>query len=261
MSGNSRLAKHAPGSSAGLIPLGRNFRSTTIEIQARRFTLAGLATYQRKMVESAMRKMIKADHVGRISNLGWVSFQPDGSISFGLSDRTYVSPRLCIRHFVWSAFNRITSQYIIPNDPSTLLPVRNPHFTYHPAAMFHLKANIDKKAEDEAIFEGIADLGLVLHQQGEMPWIRATSAPLSTRKPPGKMREGNIQTDDLLLKVPAVVANASVNMALDFVRPDAILTECPKPNIWQFTWHKVGLRIQVTPTTSQVATLSWFHSS
>jgi hypothetical protein len=123
-----------------------------------------------------MHKQLQASHVGQDVNVEYVSFQGDGSISFGLTDRTFIVPRHRERRFVWNAYNRITVQYVMPNNPNALLPVQNPHFTFHPDAMFHLKSNKDKKADDEAIFEGIADVGIVLDQQEEMPWIRTISA-------------------------------------------------------------------------------------
>jgi hypothetical protein len=39
----------------------------------------------------------------------------------------------------------------------------------HPAIKFHLKGDPDRISKDEAVFEGIADVGLVLQQQEQMP--------------------------------------------------------------------------------------------
>ncbi|OAF17862.1 hypothetical protein [Bradyrhizobium neotropicale] len=208
-----------------------------------------------------MRKLIKTNYAGLDRSVGWVSFQPDGSISFGLSDRTYVSPRLCVRGYIWNVYNRITTQYVVPSDPSALLPVQNPHFTFHPDVTFHLKSNSDRKAENEAIFDAIVDVGIVLNQQGEMPWIRATSAPIEDLKQPGAIRGSEIDTQDLVFNVPAIVAAASITVEIDFVRPEAILSEQPSPNSWQYEWQKVGLRIRAGYCAPQIATLSWFHSA
>ena len=96
---------------------------------------------------------------------------------------------------LWNAYNRVQIKYEIASDPSALDPVKNPHFTYHPAIMFHLKSNADSAQRDEAIFQGIADVGIVLNQDFEMPWIRAVSGRLSALKSPGARLDG-IPSDD-----------------------------------------------------------------
>jgi hypothetical protein len=207
-----------------------------------------------------MRKIIKGSHGGRVVNAGWMSFQPDGSVSFGLSDRTYVSPRFRERRFLWNVYNRVTVEYVVPSEPSTLLQVQNPHFTFHPDVMFHLKSNKDKKAEDEAIFEGIADVGIVLQQQGEMPWIRATSAPFDQLTETGRLRAPAIETEDLMTEAPVVMNTASMKMEVDFVRPEAVV-EHREAMTWEYAWGKVGLRIRTGFVAPQIATLSWFHSA
>ena len=207
-----------------------------------------------------MRRHVTVSHAGRTVSVGWISFQPDGSISFGLKDRTYVSPRLHERQFIWNAYNRITIEYVVPSDPDALLQVKNPHFTFHPDVMFHLKSNADRKAKDEAIFEGIADVGIVLQQQGEMPWIRATSAPLSTLKPSTEARSDGIETSDLETTAPAIMSDCSTRMEIDFIRPKAVVDRRNNSS-WEFVWEKVGLRIRVGHIAPQIATLAWFHSA
>jgi hypothetical protein len=177
-----------------------------------------------------------------------------------LSDKTYVSPRLCVRNFIWNAFNRISVEYVIPTNPDALLAVQNPHFTFHPDVMFHLKSNTDRKANNEAIFEGIADVGLVLQQEGEMPWIRATSAPIDQLPKTGKLREPSINTEDLLMPAPAVMSRASAKMEIDFIRPETVVDR-RNATTWEFAWGKVGLRIRTGAVPPQIATLSWFHFS
>lgn len=205
-----------------------------------------------------MRRNINVNHAGRRVGVGWISFQPDGSISFGLKDRTYISPRFRERRFVWSAYNRITIEYVVPSDPLALLQIKNPHFTFHPDVMFHLKSNEDRKSQDEAIFEGIADVGLVLQQQGEMPWIRATSAPLRTLRPSSKARNDGIATADMETTAPVIMSDCSTRIEVDFVRPD---NAADHRDSWGFVWGKVGLRIRVGHIAPQVATLAWFHSA
>src|SRR3972149_1021589 len=97
-----------------------------------------------------MRKYLVCDVADRRIAIAWLSFQPDNSISFGLNDRTYISPRFRDRIFIWNAYNRICTIYEVPTDPEALEPVERPHFTYHPDVMFHLKSNNDLIKEDQA---------------------------------------------------------------------------------------------------------------
>jgi hypothetical protein len=207
-----------------------------------------------------MRRLIKANHGGRVVNAGWVSFQPDHSISFGLSDRTYVSPHLCVRAFVWNAYNRMTVEYVVPSNPAALLSVQNPHFTFHPDAMFHLKSNRDRKAKNEAIFEGIADVGIVLQQEGIMPWIRATSGPVHELPAAGRLRAPEIDTEDLIVQIPAIMPSASMTIEIDFIRPEAVVGN-RDATCWEYVWGNVGLRVSVGFRVPQIATLSWFHAA
>ena len=73
-----------------------------------------------------MRKQIVYGHVGGEAGVAWISFQPDGSISFGLRDKTYISPQLKQRVPVWNVYNRIGIEYIVPSEPGALEPVQNP---------------------------------------------------------------------------------------------------------------------------------------
>lgn len=207
-----------------------------------------------------MRKIITTIHGDHQVGVGWVSFQPDGSISVGLKDRAYVSPKLRERQFLWNAYNRLTIEYVVPSDPKSLLPVQNPHFTFHPDVMFHLKSNVDRKRKDESIFEGIADVGIVLQQQGEMPWIRATSAPLDELSPSGPPRNDVSETAELATHAPIFMPRSSTRIEIDFIKPGDVV-ECRDESTWEFAWQKVGLRIKVGHVAPQIATLSWFHSA
>jgi hypothetical protein len=64
--------------------------------------------------------------------IAWLSVQPDNSVSVGLSDRTFISPRFHARQFLWNVDNRVTVEYLVPHDPDELRPVINPHLTFHP---------------------------------------------------------------------------------------------------------------------------------
>lgn len=207
-----------------------------------------------------MRKLLTITHLDRSVGVGYVSFQPDHSISFGLRDRTYISPRLRERRFLWNAYNRITVKYEMQSDPDTLLPVQNPHFTFHPAAMFHLKSNKDRRGKDEAIFEAFNPVSMVLQQQSAMPWIRAISNPIDTLTAAGELRSPGIDTEQLAVNAPVLMPRCSGSMGIDFIRPEDVAPH-RSSNVWEYVWGEVGLRIRLGHVAPQIATLSWFHSA
>jgi hypothetical protein len=199
-----------------------------------------------------MRKQLCCETPSRIINLGWLSLQPDNSISFGLNDRTFIASKFKERRFVWNAYNRQRYRYQVVTSNDAVEPVRNPHFTYHPDAWFHLKENIPDA--DGAVFEAIADLPIVLQQDAEMPWIRAYSGNIAALSNAG--RRSNEQIDLLKLSIPS--ETASVCMQIDFVRPDAGF-DLEHNSRWFFSWGKVGLRVSMSFTAPRLATLTWFH--
>jgi hypothetical protein len=197
-----------------------------------------------------VRQQLCCDTPARRIRLGWLSFQPDGAISFGLNDRTYISPKFKAQHFVWSAFNRIGIQYEVQSDPAALEPVRNPHFTFHPPHWFHLKSD-----GDGALFEAIADVPLALHQDSEMPWLRAVSTPLR-QLPTGGRRRDSFSEEEIGIALPH--EELSVCIELDLVRAGKIRVTSG-PAQWFTPWHGVAIRATLRPAAAQIATLSWFH--
>jgi hypothetical protein len=127
-----------------------------------------------------MLKHLTCQTPSRFVRVAWIALPPNGDISFGLSDKTYISPGFRNRQFVWNAYNRVTAQFEVPSNTNSLDSVKNPHFTYHQPHWFHLKSDKDRAHKDEQLFAGICEVPLVLQQQDEMPWIRATT---STTKP------------------------------------------------------------------------------
>jgi hypothetical protein len=122
---------------------------------------------------------------------------------------------------------------------------------------FHLKSNNQRKSQDEEIFSGIADVAMTLMQQPEMPWIRATSAPLADLRP-GAGRADGIDTEQLITQIPAIVLNPSAAIEIDFIRPIDVRAGLQGP-VWELAWHEAAVRISVKGTKGQIATLSWFH--
>jgi len=74
-----------------------------------------------------MRVMVNAVSAGSEHTIGWVSLQPDGSISVGSANRGFNSPRFHARQFLWNAHNRVTVQHLVPHGPEGLRPVTNSH--------------------------------------------------------------------------------------------------------------------------------------
>jgi hypothetical protein len=198
-----------------------------------------------------MRKHIVAALSGRKFNVAWLSLQPDGSISFGLNDRTYISRRFHAHIGFWNAYNRVAIEYVNPSDPGSLEPVVNPHFTFHPAALFHLRAN-----GDDEIFRGHCDVGIVLELDGVMPWIRAVSAPLTSLKY-GPPRADAIDTEEWTFN--SIGADLSSVIAVDLVKPTALGAN-ESFSTRSIVWRGVGVRVTVSLTWPQMATLSWFHA-
>jgi hypothetical protein len=105
------------------------------------------------------------------------------------------------------------------------------------------------------LFEGIADVGIAVHQNGHMPWLRAVSGLLSTL-PNGSLRENKKATEDLPIRVPS--EDCSIKISIDFVDPNhGNLQE--SLTSWTVGWHAVCIRLQLSMCYPQVSTLSWFH--
>ena len=183
--------------------------------------------------------------------IAWVSLQPGGTVSVGLSDKTFVAPDFKAQNFVWSVFNRETLHYIVLSDPNSMRPIRNPHLTFHPPHDFHLRAN-----GGQMLFEGIGDLGIMLRQDGVVPWIRFVSSPVSELRDARSPRNPE-RTEELVIRAPR--DDSSIGLGVDFVITEvrgtpagALLSHCVQ---WQDYW----LHLHAIPLPGQIATLSWFH--
>lgn len=157
---------------------------------------------------------------------------------------------------IWNVYNRIEIKYEVESDPQALEPVRNPHFTYHPRLLFHLKSNTDRSGRDEDLFQGIADVPIVLEQDHRMPWIRAISAPISQLGESGSRNDG-VPTEDLILQLPS--KDLSVQIALDFIRANTVAA-ANSISTWAYAWGDVGVEVSASFTYPHIPTLSWFHS-
>lgn len=190
----------------------------------------------------------------RTIRIAWLSLQPDGSISFGLQDKTYIAPAFKAQHFVWNAYNRVKLQYILPSEHDALEPVRNPHFTFHPSVWFQLTSG-PQGPQKARLFEAIADVGISVQQNGHLPWLRATTGSLRYLRT-GSLRKNHQQSEDLPLLVPSEMCSIAVD--IDFIQPGSGSAQVA-PSIWTFDWHDVSIRLRMSMTLPQIPTLSWFH--
>jgi hypothetical protein len=177
-----------------------------------------------------MRKHLTCQTPSRFVRVAWIALPPNGDVSFGLNDKTYISPRFKNRKFAWSAYNRVTAQFEVSSSPNSLEPVKNPHFTYHQPHWFNLKSDKTKAHKDEQLFAGICEVPLVLPQQEEMPWLRATTAQLNQLRSAG-LRWSKVPNDDLPFMVRS--EDISIKIAIDFIRPEAAF-QTIDANTWRF---------------------------
>lgn len=185
--------------------------------------------------------------------VGWISFQPDGSVSIGLSDKTFVTPQFNSRNFVWNVNNRQTVEYLVPSKPGSLHPVRNPHLTFHPPNCFHLRENGKQK-----LWEGIADVAIMLEEDGRVPWVRFVSKQFSELKIVGTPRS-SLKTD--IRKIELDNPESSICIAVDFLQ-----TKGEAPPEWVSNRIRgatggVAIDVHLFPTKPQVSTLAWLHQS
>jgi hypothetical protein len=182
--------------------------------------------------------------------IAWISLQPDGAISVGLSDRALVSPRFHARQFIWNAYNRVSVRYLVPHSPHELQAVSNPHLTFHPPIYFHLRAN-----KDTELFAGIAEVEIMLAQDGHVPWVRFVSKPVHQMSVAGESRHPQRTR---VLKVPIDSADVSVGVAVDFVRQDASRAAgVAAQEFLDCGQNRLHIRCEVI--AQQDATLAWYH--
>ncbi len=191
-----------------------------------------------------------ADEIER--SIGWISFQPDGAISVGLTDRTFVSPKFRARKFLWNLYNRVTLEYLVAHSPEALESVNNPHLTFHPPIYFHLRAN-----GQEELFAGIAEPRLMLEQDNRVPWIRFVSRPLheiGTAKQPRDSEKSSVE------KFSVPTTDCSIGFGVDFIRSTQVeSSELLFSRCVDWKEHRVHVFCEVLP--AQISTLSWYHQS
>ncbi|MDM0022187.1 hypothetical protein [Variovorax saccharolyticus] len=190
---------------------------------------------------------------GKSYRIGWISLQPNGDISGGLNDRAFVAREFTAQLFVWSVFNRVRVAYLVPDDPKAARPIDQPHLTFHVPAYLHLTSKGNR-----VTFEAIADIALAVDQQGEVPWVRFTSRPLSSLT---EAKGGTRDIAQRTVEFAATAADRSIELAVDFVRPGDT-TALTGANHCEWLDHGAcRLRISATECAPQRPTLGWFHES
>ena len=184
--------------------------------------------------------------------IGWLSLQPDGAISFGSNQKTFIAKKDKIRIPIWSAYNRVELKFDAVHSPDELEGIRNPHFTFHPDIRFHLKDDITVK---NAIFEGLADPIMSVSQQGKMPWARLISSLVRNLPDQKQARSSAQETTVCSIKYPSEEISAVIEV--DFL---PFGTFARTLNDFIFEWHKVTVRVAMFVTYPQLPRLYWFHS-
>lgn len=194
----------------------------------------------------------------RLVKAAWLSLQPDGSISFGLTEKTFVSPSFIGRVDVFNLYNQVAIEFLLESDPSRLSGVTNPHFTFHPRILFHLTDSGGRSKKNvKEVFRGINDVEMTVAQYGFLPWIRAISPPMSKLKTFGTRNIG-LSTHTLLVESPDEIS--SIGIEIDFVHPDQV-GGFDQAGVFSTKWHSVAIVCKLSVRPGQLSTLGWFHSS
>jgi hypothetical protein len=194
----------------------------------------------------------------RLVKVAWLSLQPDGSISFGLTEKTFVSPSFIGRVDVFNLYNQVEIEFLAESNPNKLRGVANPHFTFHPRILFHLTDSGGRgKKNVKEVFRGINDVEMTVAQYGILPWIRAISPPMSKLKTFG-MRNAGLSNH--MLSVESLDEISSIGVEVDFVHPDQV-DGFDQARVFSAKWHSVAITCKLSVRPGQLSTLGWFHSS
>lgn len=128
-------------------------------------------------------------------------------ISVLLSDDSFIAEGdLKARLMIWNVDNRVPYLFSRKHNPKTDLPVKNPHFSYHPPSEFHLTSNKGMPY----LYRGIMHLELMLHQETVIPWLKIVTKPVSRMSPYFKERACDHVTE--------VSQDCSLEIAVDILK-------------------------------------------
>jgi hypothetical protein len=190
---------------------------------------------------------ILIEHGGTKRASAWVGLIDDGSISVGLSDRLFAVPALASEVVLDGVVHRQTADLRAAHREQA---IRNPHFTFHPSAYYHLRAN----GKDE-LFSGLLMVDLVIQTEGRLPWIRAVSNVVTELKPYQGARPGqNVE----IIRLPVPDESCSVELAVDFV---ASMQSASSTKSLRVEWGGRTIEVSARHVDPQRPTLWWNHES
>jgi hypothetical protein len=206
-------------------------------------TVRAMEQSVRPQTEMSREIRILAEHPSGNRSLAWVSVRDDGAVSVGLSDRFFQAPALSSSVEVAGAIHAQSIDLAARHGHEAIV---NPHFTFHPLAYYHLRA--DNQPE---LFSGLLMVDLVLADEGRLPWVRAISRTVSSLKqfePPSRRALEYV-------RLPISTGECSVELLFDFVGSSAssngkrLLIDCG------------GRRLEITARQieAQTPTLWWNH--
>jgi hypothetical protein len=187
------------------------------------------------------------EHVGLLRSFAWVSLLDDGSVSVGLLDKDFRVPALASEVEVDGVVHRQTVDLRSAHGDEA---ISNPHFTFHPPAYYHLRANHKAK-----LFSGLLMVDLVVQSEGVLPWIRAVSNPVAKL---GRVQGSphKPQVEVVRLQLPS--EDLSVSVEVDFVAANARDGASPKDLFRELGGRTI--RVRAFHVEAQMATLWWNHS-
>jgi hypothetical protein len=159
-------------------------------------------------------------------SVAWISVADAGDVSTGLTDP-----------------NIVIAQPGGQRDGS-----RNPHFTFHPPIYHHLRTN----GEPE-LLAGLMEIGMMLHSDGVVPWVRLVSRPYQQL---ATFTGARVGASVLGFTIDDVAASAQVE--LDFIRSGEI-AENDNRFLYARVTSEMTLRlgIQSCPPSRASLTLLW----
>jgi len=190
---------------------------------------------------------ILTEYKGIKRAFAWVGLLDDGSISVGLSDRLFTVPALASEVVINGVVHRQTRDLKTVHGEQA---VQNPHFTFHPSAYYHLRAN-----GEEELFSGLLMVDLVVQEKGRLPWIRAVSNVVTELKPYQRGRSGQ-NSEIIRLLLPN--EKCSVELAVDFVVP---ASNAGTTKNFRVEWGGRAIEVSAHHVNSQKPTLWWHHES
>lgn len=190
---------------------------------------------------------ILTEHDGTDRAFAWISLLDDGSISVGLSDRLFTVPALASEVAINGVVHRRTKDLKTVHGEQA---VQNPHFTFHPSAYYHLRAN-----GEEELFSGLLMVDLVVQEEGRLPWIRAVSNVVTELKPYQSGRSG--QSSEII-RVLLPNEKCSVELAVDFVAP---ASHTSTTRHFRVEWGGRAIEVSAKHVNAQKPTLWWHHES